>query len=194
VSRARRVGGADRVDPQLLAKFASKIDVSSHAVEASEDGRRPSAILPGVDATRRDEYRRRQRRRAIIAWTVFGLVVVIVGSSIAFTHGGSSTTTTFAHIFPSEMTSGQYEELHKGQGETVVLRTIGNPGLAEDEVEEVDLLRTFPPRPSGSFCNFWTLSDAPDHLVRLCFDETAEVLEQKSVRAPGESAAETTLT
>jgi hypothetical protein len=51
----------------------------------------------------------------------------------------------------------------------------------------------FPPPPNDSTCDFWTLSDAPDHLVRLCFSNPAGVLLQKSVRAPGESGAETTL-
>ena len=53
MTRARRVGGADRINPQLLAKFASKIRVSTHGVEASESGRWPSAILPGGWTRRR---------------------------------------------------------------------------------------------------------------------------------------------
>jgi hypothetical protein len=147
-----------------------------------------------VDATRREDYRRKQRWRAIIAWSVAGLLAVFVGLAIAFGGHDHTETSPTIHLFPSEMTSSQYEEIQKGQGEAQVLQTIGNPGLQEDEVEQVDLLRFFPPRPAGSFCNFWKLSDAPDHLARLCFSETEEVLTQKSVRAPDESAAETTLT
>ena len=147
-----------------------------------------------MEATRREEYRRQQRLRAIIAWSVAGLLVVIVGLAIAFGGHDHTETTPYIHIFPSEMTSSQYEGLHKGEAEVQALNAIGNPGLQEDEVEAVDLLRFFPPRPAGSFCNFWKLSDAPDHLVRLCFDETEEDLTQKAVRAPGESEAETTLT
>jgi hypothetical protein len=146
-----------------------------------------------VEATRREEYRRQQRLRAIIAWSVAGLIVVIVGLAIAFGGHDHTQTTSYVHIFPSEMTSSQYEELHKGEAEVQALNTIGNPGLQEDEVEEVDLLRFFPPRPEGSFCNFWKLSDAPDHLARICFSETEEVLTQKSVRAPNEGGAQTTL-
>ena len=147
-----------------------------------------------MDAT---GYRRRQRRRAIIAWSVAAATVVLlalIGLGAAVHDENHPQVSGFPQIFPSEMTSSQYEELHKGQGEAQVFKTIGNPGLQEDEVEEVDLLRFFPPRPAGSFCNFWKLSDAPDHLVRLCFDETEEDLTQKAVRAPGESEAETTLT
>jgi hypothetical protein len=147
-----------------------------------------------VEATRREEYRRKQRLRAIIAWSVAALLLVFVGLAIASGgHDHTETSTTFVNIFPSEMSSSQYEELHKGQGEAQVLQTIGNPGLEEDEVEAVDLLRFFPPRPAGSFCNFWKLSDAPEHLARLCFSEAGELLTQKAVRAPNESEAETTL-
>jgi hypothetical protein len=146
-----------------------------------------------VDAT---GYRRRQRRRAIIAWSVAGFSIVLlalIGLGAAAHNENHRDSASFVHLFPSEMSSSQYEELHKGQGEAQVLQTIGNPGLQEDEVEPVDLLRTFPPRPEASFCNFWKLSDAPDHVVRLCFSEAQEELMQKAVRAPGEGQAETTL-
>jgi hypothetical protein len=91
------------------------------------------------------------------------------------------------------MSSHQYKQLHKGEDELAVVKQLGGTGLDEDEVEEADVLHLFPPPPGGATCNFWALSDAPDHLVRLCFSESEGVLVQKAVRAPGEAGAETTL-
>ncbi|HEY2477750.1 MAG TPA: hypothetical protein VGI17_03380 [Solirubrobacterales bacterium] len=144
-----------------------------------------------MDAT---SYRRRQRRRAIVGWSVGFLVVAIVALGVIF--GGDerhSTSEPLVHLFSWEMTSAQYEHLHKGEGEPAILKHIGTTGLAEEEVPETELLTMFPPAPPGSTCNFWKLSDAPDHLVRLCFSEVQGVLLQKAVRAPGESGAEATL-
>lgn len=148
-----------------------------------------------VDATVDEKlYRRRQRRRAVIAWGTLGVIAALVALGIVFggdEHKDPDPGQTI-HLFTYEMTSAQYKELHKGQGELSVLKLVGSTGLHEDEVEEVDI-RLFPPPPIGASCNFWKLSDAPDHLVRLCFDESEGVLLQKAVRAPGEGGAETTL-
>jgi hypothetical protein len=148
-----------------------------------------------VDATARHPYRRRQRRRAIIAWGTFGILAALIALGIIF--GGDDRGTSPAgptiHLFTYEMSSDQYKQLHKGEGELAVVKQLGSAGLHEDEIEEVDLLHLFPPPPPESSCNFWKLSDAPDHLVRLCFSESEGVLVQKAVRAPGEGGAETTL-
>jgi hypothetical protein len=190
VSRACRVGGADRINPQLLAKFASKIRVSTHALEATEAGRRPSAILPGVE-----NYRRRQRRRAIIAWSVASLLVIAIGSAIAF--GGESETSAplpDVSLFSAEMSSAQYDQIHKGQDEQGVINQLGSVGVQEAEAKETGVSELFPAPPDSSICSFWKLSDAPGHLVRLCFSDPQGVLVQKSIRAPGEGAGvETTL-
>lgn len=148
---------------------------------------------PGGD---RERYRRRQRRRGIIAWSVLGLLVVAVGLAVAF--GGNETHSEFdssslAGLFPAEMSSSQYERIHKGQGESEVLQEVAAPGEVESEVADAELLQLFPPQPSGSSCRFWGLSDAPGHLVRLCFTETGGSLEQKSVAAQGEDEAPHTL-
>ncbi len=188
--RARRVGGADRVDPQLLAKFASKIRVSTHGLDASEESRSPSAILPRVD---RELYRRRQRRRAIIGWSTGALVVAGFVAAIVFGAGSETRTTSLVDLFSSQMTSSQYEQIHKGESESLVLNRLGSVGLQEDEVEESKLLGVFPARPADSVCSYWTLSDAPGHLVRLCFSDPQGVLLQKSVAVGGQSAAPTTL-
>lgn len=130
----------------------------------------------------------------MIAWGTLGAIIGLVVIGIVF--GGdddNSDSGRTIHLFTWEMSSAQYEQLHKGEGEPAVLKQLGSTGIHEDEVEQVDLLHLFPPPPPGATCNFWKLSDAPDHLVRLCFSESHGVLLQKAVRAPDESEAETTL-
>ena len=188
--RACRVGGADRVDPQLLAKFAPEIRVSTHGVEASGERRRPSAILPRVD---RGLYRRRQRRRAFIGWSTVVAVAAVVVVAIVFGGSETHTTTTVGNVFSAEMTSSQYEAIHKGQSEALVLNRLGTVGVQEDQIEESQLPGAFPARPADSVCSYWILSDAPGHLVRLCFSDPRGVLLQKSVAVAGQSAAPTTL-
>jgi hypothetical protein len=146
----------------------------------------------------RDLYRRRQRRRAIIAWSVAGLIVVVGALGVIFggeEEGSSAIQAPSLSVFGSEMTSQQYEALHKGEPESVVLEEIHNVGLQEDQVEESKLLDLFPSRPDHSTCSYWTLSDAPGHLVRLCFSDPQSVLLQKAVAAEGEGTprAEETL-
>lgn len=146
-----------------------------------------------VDATVDDKrYRRGQRRRAVIAWGTLGVVAALVVLGIVFGGDEKSSPPPTIHLFTYEMSSDQYRQLHKGEGELSVLKQLGSTGLHEDEVEE-DQIRLFPPPPGGSSCNFWKLSDAPDHIVRLCFSEGEGRLVEKAVRAPGEGAAETTL-
>jgi hypothetical protein len=143
----------------------------------------------------RDLYRRRQRRRAIIGWSTFGLIVALIALGVVFGSEAERqvTMTPAVELFGTEMTSGQYEAIHKGQSESSVLSHLGDVGLQEDEIEGSELLGLFPARPSGSVCSYWALSDAPDHLVRLCFSDPQGVLLQKSVAAKGEDAAPTTL-
>jgi hypothetical protein len=146
-----------------------------------------------VDATADDKrYRRGQRRRALVAWGTLGVVAALVVLGIVFGGEEKSAPPPTIHLFTYEMSSDQYRQLHKGEGELAVLKALGSTGLHEDEVEEDDV-HLFPPPPGGSSCNFWKLSDAPDHIVRLCFSEGEGVLLEKAVRAPGEGAAETTL-
>jgi hypothetical protein len=144
----------------------------------------------------RDLYRRRQRRRAIIAWSVAGLVIAAVGLGIAFGGSESHQTTTDGRsfqLFSSAMTFEQFEAIHKGESESQVLLQLQSVGLQEDQVESSELPSLFPARPSGSTCSYWTLSDAPGHLVRLCFSDPEGVLLQKAVAVSGGAQAPKTL-
>jgi hypothetical protein len=194
VAGACRVGAADRIDPQLLAKFASKIRVSTHGSHATEGGRWPCGKTEkpvcdplGVDP---DLYRRRQRRRAVIGWTVglvvvaFAVLAVVLGNTDDGSDGHEGPT---IGIFTAEMTSDQYTALREGEEEAVVDRLLGSVGMNEEEVQE-GLLALFPHRPPESNCSYWYLSDAPGHLARLCFSSSRGVLLQKTVAAQGEDA------
>ena len=143
----------------------------------------------------RERYRRRQLRRAIIGWSTVGLVVALVALVAIF--GGEeegSSPLPDVSLFSSEMSSSQYDQIHQGQEESLVLGRLRSVGVQEAEAEESGYSQLFPAPPRSSTCAFWKLSDAPDHLVRLCFSDPQGILVQKSVRAPGESsAAETTL-
>jgi hypothetical protein len=145
----------------------------------------------------RDLYRRRQRRRAVIAWSVAGLVIAAIGLGIAFGSTGEKSTiapTTSIHLFSSEMTSEQFEGIHEGESESKVLIRLHSVGLQEDQIENTELPSLFPVRPQRSTCSYWTLSDAPGHLVRLCFSDPQGVLLQKSVVVNGGEEAPKTLT
>jgi hypothetical protein len=141
-------------------------------------------------------YRRRQRRRAIIAWSVAGLVTAAIGLGIAF-GGNEGHQETFdggsVHLFSSAMTAEQFEALHKGESESQIVLQLHSVGLQEDEVESSQLSGLFPARPKHSTCSYWTLSDAPGHLVRLCFSDPDGVLLQKSVAVSGGAQSTKTL-
>jgi hypothetical protein len=144
-----------------------------------------------------DLYRRRQRRRAVIGWSAMGVVVALVALTAiggAFGSGGdhSSTPSSAVGIFTASMTSNQYETIREGEEESIILQRLGSVGMGASEVQE-ELLALFPAQPGNSNCSFWFLSDAPEHLVRLCFDDQRSVLVQKSVAAQGEDAAPKTL-
>lgn len=142
----------------------------------------------------RERYRRVQRRRARIAWSVLGLIVVGVGLAIAFggSGGENSDETSVAGLLPAEMSASAYTAIHKGQSEAEVLGLIGVPGQSESEIEP-EYLQLLPSSPAGASCEFWRISEAPNHVVRLCFGGTPVSLEQKSVAAKGEDAAPQTL-
>jgi hypothetical protein len=142
-------------------------------------------------------YRRRQRRRAAIGWTaliVVGLfaMLVAIGATFGSDDGHSTGDDGAVGIFTASMTSNQYESIREGEEKAVVVERLGSVGMGASEVQE-ELLALFPAQPGGSNCAFWFLSDAPEHLVRLCFDDERAVLVQKSVATQGEDEAPKTL-
>jgi hypothetical protein len=154
----------------------------------------PDPGPPRAPRPERELYRRRQRRRGIIAWSVAAFVLVLVGLLVSFGRIEKHTSTTrVVSSFSYEMTSVQYEALHKGQGHALVLRDLGSTGMQETEGAEIGLPQLFPAPPSASVCSYWKLSDAPDHLVRLCFSKPRDVLLQKTVEALDGGDAPTTL-
>ena len=144
----------------------------------------------------RERYQRGQRRRALIAWSVLGLVVAGIGLAIAFGstdgEGSGVEVTSVAGLPPAEMSASAYSAIHNGQTEVEVLSLVGVAGQQESEIEP-DLLQLLPSSPAGTNCEFWRISEAPNHLVRLCFGGSPASLEQKSVAAKGENAATQTL-
>jgi hypothetical protein len=144
----------------------------------------------------RDLYRRRQRRRAIIAWSSVGLALLVVGlvAILGGSEAGQSKTVGRPfQLFSSAMTAEQFEGIHKGETESKVLLRLQSVGLQKDEVESSELPSLFPERPRHTTCSYWTLSDAPGHLVRLCFSDPDGVLVQKSVAVSGGQSAPKTL-
>ena len=144
----------------------------------------------------RDLYRRRQRRRAIIAWSSVGLLIVAIALGAIFGGSDGHQSTNAGRpfqLFSSEMTSEQFEAIHEGESESQVLLALQSVGLQEDQVESSELPGLFPARPRHSTCSYWTLSDAPGHLVRLCFSDPEGVLVQKSVAVSGGESAPKTL-
>jgi hypothetical protein len=144
----------------------------------------------------RDLYRRRQRRRAIIAWASVGAVVIVVGLVAILGGGESHQSTTVGRpfqLFSSEMTSEQFEAIHQGESESKVLLRLHSVGLQEDQVESSELPALFPAAPGHSTCSYWTLSDAPGHLVRLCFSDPEGIVVDKSVAVSGGASAPKTL-
>src|SRR5580692_7409744 len=95
-------------------------------------------------------YRRRQRRRAIIAWSVAGFLVVAIGLTIAFGTEDESSTRTDVNLFAAEMTSSQYDQIHKGQEEQLVIDRLGNVGVQEAEAKETGVSELFPTPPHKS--------------------------------------------
>jgi len=132
----------------------------------------------------------------MIAWSVAGLFVAGVALAVIFGSVERRVAVSSLppiHLFSSEMTSEQFEEIHKGESETAVLTRLRSVGLQEDQLESSELPSLFPPQPRHSTCSYWTLSDAPGHLVRLCFSDPEGVLLQKAVAVSGGSQPPKTL-
>ena len=142
--RPRRVGGADRVDPQLLAKFASKIRVSTHGWKLAKAGGGRLRSCRGWTATSTGGGSG-AGRSSPGRWPACLVAAVALVAIFGGAEGGQSTDDGRPfQLFSSEMTSEQYEAIHKGESESTVLLRLGSVGLQEDQVESSELPSLFP--------------------------------------------------
>jgi hypothetical protein len=124
-------------------------------------------------------HRRRQRRRALIGWIggFLGLAafvaLVIVGASDE--HHRHIVKVPYGDV----MTSHDFEEVHLGEEDVVVLERLAETGRPEELTKQYVLV-LFPPVPQGAYCVYWEFSDEQQIFARLCFDkENGEMVEKR---------------
>ena len=120
---------------------------------------------PPIDPER---YQSRQRRRALVGWiggvlAVAAFVVLVAGSG-----GDHHERRTIKVPYGDVMTSHDFDEVHLGEEDVVVLERLAETGRPEDLTKEFVLV-LFPPVPEGSYCAYWEFSDEPQIFARLCF-------------------------
>lgn len=113
-------------------------------------------------------YRRRQRRRALIGW--FGGFLAIAAFVVLIAVGGSDHHERRIVKVPygDVMTSHDFEEVHLGEEDVVVLERLAESGRPENLTKEFVLV-LFPPVPEGAYCVYWEFSDEQEIFARLCF-------------------------
>jgi hypothetical protein len=100
-----------------------------------------------VDATADDKrYRRGQRRRALVAWGTLGVVAALVVLGIVFGGEEKSAPPPTIHLFTYEMSSDQYRQLHKGEGELAVLRRSAAPACTKTKSKKTTSTSSRRPR------------------------------------------------
>jgi hypothetical protein len=133
---------------------------------------------PSIDP---GSYRRRQRRRALIGW-IGGLLaivafVVVIAVGAGDDHNGRRVIKV---QYGDVMTSRDFDEVHLGEEDVVVLERLAETGRPEKLTKEFVLV-LFPPVPEGAYCVYFEFSDEPDVFARLCFDkEDGEMVEKRS--------------
>jgi hypothetical protein len=128
-----------------------------------------------------ESYRRRQRRRALIGWIggFFGIVAFVL--LIVVSAGDDHHERRIIKVqYGDVMTSRDFDEVHLGEEDVVVLERLAETGRPEKLTKEFVLV-LFPPVPEGAYCLYWEFSDEPDVFARLCFDkEDGEMVEKRS--------------
>ncbi|OJU85464.1 MAG: hypothetical protein BGO11_00520 [Solirubrobacterales bacterium 70-9] len=77
------------------------------------------------------------------------------------------------------MTSHDFEEVHLGEEDVVVLERLAETGRPGELTKEYVLV-LFPPVPEGAYCVYWEFSDEQQIFARLCFDkEDGEMVEKR---------------
>ena len=124
-------------------------------------------------------YRRRQRRRALIGW-IGGFLAIIAFFVLAAVFGHDDHERRIVKVpYGDVMTSHDYQEVHLGEEDVVVLERLAATGRPE-ELTKKYVLVLFPPRPEGTYCVYWEFSDEQQIFARLCFDkEDGEMVEKR---------------
>jgi hypothetical protein len=113
-------------------------------------------------------YRRRQRRRALIGW-IGGFLAVVAFFVFAAAFGHDDHQRRMVKVpYGDVMTSHDFEEIHLGEEDVVVLERLAETGRPE-ELTKKYVLALFPPVPEDTYCVYWEFSDEPEIFARLCF-------------------------
>jgi hypothetical protein len=126
------------------------------------------------------DYRRRQRRRALIGWIGGFLVIVAFFVTIAVGGGGDHHERRIVKVpYGDVMTSHDFEEVHLGEEDIVVLERLAVTGRPESLTKEFVLV-LFPPVPEDAYCVYWEFSDEQQIFARLCFSkENGEMVDKR---------------
>jgi hypothetical protein len=131
---------------------------------------------PSIDP---EGYRRRRRRRALIGWfggfpaiVAFFVLVAVLGDDH---HERRIVKVPYGDV----MTSHDFEEVHLGEEDVVVLERLAESGRPENLTKEFVLV-IFPPVPEGAYCVYWEFSDEQQIFARLCFStDNGEMVDKR---------------
>jgi hypothetical protein len=125
-------------------------------------------------------YRRRQHRRALIGWIGGFAVVIAFVVLIAAGSDGHHERRLIKLPYGDLMTRHDFEEVHLGEEDIVVLERLAQTGRPE-EFTKPYVLVLFPPKPEDSYCVYWEFSDEQQIFARLCFDkQSGEMVDKRS--------------
>ncbi len=132
---------------------------------------------PSIDP---QAYRRRQRRRALIGW-IGGFLAIAAVVVLVVVGGSEHHERRLIHVpYGDVMTSHDFDEVHLGEEDVVVLERLAETGRPE-ELTKKFVLVLFPPVPEDAYCLYWEFSDQPDMFARLCFEKDGgEMVEKQS--------------
>jgi hypothetical protein len=126
-----------------------------------------------------ESYRRRQRSRALIGW-IGGFVILAAFVVLIAVGGGTEHHRRLIKVPPGDlMTSHDFEEVHLGEEDVVVLERLAESGRPENLTKEFVLV-LFPRVPEGAYCVYWEFSDEQQIFARLCFStDTGEMVDKR---------------
>ncbi len=134
-------------------------------------------------------YRRQQRRRALIGWGFGALIVAGTIAAGVFGGSGEQHGAPPSDFTAYDMTQSQYEGLHDGLEEQAFVNRLQKVGLPEN-LAPAHYVSLFPPVQEGVQCSFWTISDVPEHIARICFSDPQGKLVEKGETYAGDRTSE----